>query len=79
MNNLKNNKFLVLFIGLIAFFILVFFTKNYYLEMTQNVLENETNIEKLESLNTKLDELNKLKKDLNDKNKEVTKTLKKFM
>jgi F0F1-type ATP synthase membrane subunit b/b' len=79
MSNLKNNKFLVLLIALFAFFILVFFTKNYYMKMTQNILENDSRIEELESLDLKLDELNKLKNDLNDKGKEITKKLKKFM
>lgn len=79
MSNLKNNKFLVLLIALFAFFILVFFTKNYYIKMQESILENDSRLEKLESLNLKLDELNKLKNDLNDEDKEITKTLKKFM
>lgn len=79
MLNLKNNKFFVLLIALFAFFILVFFTKNYYIKMQENILENDTKIEKLESLDAKLDKLNKLKNDLSDKNKDITKELKKFM
>lgn len=74
----KNNKFLVLLIGLFAFFILIFFTKNFYNELQSNLDDNNTKKEKLENLDSKLDELNKLKIDLNDKTKEITKNLKKF-
>ena len=79
MLKLKNNKFLVLLIALLAFFILVFFTKNIYIWMQENIIENDSKIEKIESLNTKLDKLNKLKNDLDDKDKEITKELNKFM
>ena len=79
MSNLKNNKFLVLLIALFAFFILIFFTRSYYTQMQQSILENDLKIEELDSLNTKLDDLNRLKNDLNDKDKEITKKLKKFM
>ena len=46
----KNNKFLVLLIALFAFFILVFFTKNFYTELQSNLDENTLKVEKLEVL-----------------------------
>ncbi len=79
MNNIKDNKFFIMLIALFAFFILIFFTKNYYTNLQENILKNDANNIKIKELDLKLDELNSLKNDLNDSSKQKTKNLKKFM
>ncbi len=79
MNDLKNNKFLVLLVILFSFFVLIFFTRVYYIDLQTNLDDKNTKIEKQQSLDSSLEELNKLKEDLEDKQSIITKDLKNFI
>ena len=78
MNNLEQNKFKVLLIGLFSFFILVFFTTNIYTDLQANLDLNNDKKTKLEELNKTLEKLNKLQASLKNENNKEAKDIKRF-
>ena len=64
MNNIKNNKFFSLFFLLLSFLILLFFTKDVFLELQENIDLKKKLTAELEESSKTLSELNTLKAEL---------------
>ena len=76
--NTPNNNFLWYLVILVALFVLVFFTKNAFSDLQQNMdLQNQKTIE-LESNKAELERLNTIKKEFNDNTSEAASQIAKF-
>lgn len=74
----QNHTFLWYIIVLLALFILVFFTKNIFWDLQQNLDIQDQNTLKIEQSESELSNLNKIKKDFTSNSSEASSQISKF-